>query len=637
MNFEKIQILIESSDVVSFDIFDTLITRKVLHPSGIFSLIDILAKQRVNIDFDLREARIEAEKKLINSERTFSYSIFDIYSEITDRFNLSEEQKEQLINIELEAEEKLICPRKDIQSLFMDLYKKGRKIILVSDMYLSTEQIKHLLKVCGYPEDIELFVSNEFGSIKSDGSLWKIIVKKFGGKQIVHIGDDRQSDFVAAKKTGVKSVWIKKPYDLFADSHIFSVLHQYDTDDFGSSLVLGRLCNEILFNNVFSTCYNSDSLTGIWTGAVLACFIRWLINTMDESLLLFVTRECYIFQPMYLEYCRIAGIEPQKNIRFFTSRQAASIASLLGREDMEDLLDIEFKGTVDNFLQTRCGYKTDNNTFKETVVLLPRDKSKVLSLLDESVEDIIDTAAPRNKTYKKYLDKCCEESGCNELSIVDIGYRGTAQYLLSKIRGKEIKGKYLIADSLLYPERLGCSVQFLSSRQNGVHPIYDNISIFEGVLQVPYGQLLEITQNADGDYQMKFNDAAQTDPVIAKAQSLFMDYIKSEAEWFSYLKGQFDFPFELAEDMWMTLAYHNLIPESLFNSLFLDDEFSGLNQWTYNSKKHCMENASFSIPFIYYNNRSAEIKKQKIKNIVKDHTPAILFEPLRLFWIKFIK
>ena len=134
MDLRKIQNLIDSADIVSFDVFDTLITRKVLHPTDVFSLVSLFAEQRMIISFDFRELRLEAEKSLAESEFKNSYSILDIYKEIAQRGNLTEEDASQLLGIELEAEEKLVVPRKDVQELFLNLYNSGKKLILDSDM-----------------------------------------------------------------------------------------------------------------------------------------------------------------------------------------------------------------------------------------------------------------------------------------------------------------------------------------------------------------------------------------------------------------------------------------------------------------------------------------------------------------------
>lgn len=636
MDYSKIQKLIDSSDIVSFDVFDTLITRQVLHPADVFSLTDIIAKQMLSIEFNFRNARTEAEKELIDSDKKFCYNLSDIHRIIKKRFRLSDELSKKLLDIELESEERVTCARKDVLELFLSLHNTGKKIILVSDMYLSSDQIKHLLIKCGYPVDVELFVSNEYGKVKSDGSLWKEIADTFKGKKIVHIGDNKLSDFVAVKKIGQKSVLINNPVESFFCTKLYKLLGKYDTGEFGNSLILGKLCNEILFNNAFSSDYDYNALTGIWTGAALACFMRWLIKNRDDSLLLFVTRECYIFQPMYLEYCKIAGIEPQKNTRFYTSRQAASIASVTSLDDLKDLLEIEYEGTIENFILTRCGYKCEKDELKETV-RLPKDKEAVLEKIKDIIDDIIAISVPRKLAYVNYIDQCCKNAGCKEATIVDIGYRGTTQYLLSKICGKKIGGKYFIADNIVYPEKIDCEVKYLSSRKNGLHPIYDNISFFEGILQVPYGQLLELSQNEDGKFEMTFNNAKQTAPEIISAQSDFFEYAKSDAEWYAYTKGEFDYSLDLAEDLWMGLAYYNFLPDGLFGSLSLDDEFNGLDKWSYNPKKHRMENKSFSIPFIFYGNRAGQSFKESIKTIVKKYSPAFIYQPLKLFWLKFIK
>ncbi|MBQ6466816.1 MAG: HAD hydrolase-like protein [Clostridia bacterium] len=637
MVFQKVQKFIDSTDIVSFDVFDTLITRKVLHPADVFSLAAILAKQRMNISFDLRKVRIEAEKKLVDSEKKYSYNIQDIYKIIKKEQNLSDELTEQLLTVELEAEEKLVCPRKDVRDLFMELYNSGKKLLLVSDMYLSSSQVKHLLEICGYPDNLDLFVSNEHGKSKSDGSLWKEIVGRFDGKSIFHIGDDKFSDSIAVKRAGQKAFLIKKSVDSFFESKLFPLLQKYDNGKFENSLILGKLSNEILFNNAFSGAYNYDELTGLWTGAALACFIRWLINTKDDSLLLFVTREGYIFQPMYLSYCKNAAVEPQRNCMLFTSRQAVSRAYVTSEKELDDLLDLNYKGYLDRFLETRCNITNVNPEFKNVRIELPRQKAMVKERISSYLDEIIKLAKPLRDAYLNYISSCCQEAKTDKLTIVDVGYFGTTQFLLSKLSGNKIAGKYFMIGNTKYPKQIGCAITSLFNYEEGVHPIYENINFLEASLQVPYGQLKCLRQDKNGNYVTECNDAKQESASVAKAQNSFLRFTNEDAKWYGTLGESFDYSISLAEDIWIALIYYNLLPQELIDDFILDDDFLGNNVWKYDSNKRKWISDINETPLVFSKSMGFAEKKLKIKNFVKDKTPYFMYNLLRKIWIKYIK
>ncbi len=636
MNFDKIKKEIEKADIISFDIFDTLITRRVLHPVDIFSFVGLMAHKEKLIDFDFITARTNAEKELSCGEKKYCYNLSDIYDEIKSSCSLTDVQADRLKTLETEAEERFIIPRNDVKELFYELYNSGKKIICVSDMYLSVAQLGHLMKASGYPTDIEIFVSNENNAVKGDGSLWKKVIGKYPQKKILHIGDNRQVDYSAVKSLGQSAIHISNPFDKFVRSKLYKILAKYDNGEFGNSFLLGRLCNQILFNNAFSDEYDEEELSGLWNGSELSCFIRWLINNRDDSLLLFVTREGYIFEPLYNEYCKSAGIEPQKNCLFYASRQAVSIACASSDKDFKDLLEWNYKGTLNKLLGTRFGIDK-NELSGEKIIELPHDKEFVYSYCKPFLNEITEISSKRKAVYADYISQCCDKYGAEEMTVVDLGYQGTAQCLLNKISENPVKGKYFILGDTAMLDKFGCEYSGLTSFFSGVHPIYDNIVFFESSLQVPYGQLLEICKDEDGEFVFRCNNAKQTSEYILKAQSRSIEFSKNDAEIYGVLGEKYDYSLSMAEDIWMCLLYYNLLPCEIMNHFSLDDDFGGNETWIYNPKTHYFESSISKVPFVFYKSHSIEALKQRIKNFVKDYTPQFLFEMFRQIWLRYIK
>ena len=637
MNQQGALLLAENADIVTFDVFDTLITRRVLHPADVFSLVSLLKTEDLNLSFDFREARIKAERELYKSGNTYC-NINDIYDSLGKAYGLSNETSDALKNAEIFSEEKLVCPREDVKSFVSKLYESGKKIVFVSDMYLSSLQIKRLLEICGYPDEIELIVSNELKKSKFDGSLWEYFFNIHSDKKTLHFGDSKRGDYDMVKKFNRDAVLLDNPADRFISSEMYGNLCDYDNGKFGNSLLLGKLCNETLYNNTFSDEYNHKSLTGLWLGSVLSCFMRWLINTRDDSLLLFVTREGYILRPMYLEYCKAAGIEPQKNCLFYASRKATAAASIRTEKDIEDILDIVYiDGTVKALFESRLGYSIDDVKTGSITISLPKDKKTVIEIISKHSNSIISKSNVLRNDYCDYVNKCRNDNECHNLTIVDIGYSGTAQYYLSKILSSHISGKYLLTNPNPYPEKIGCKVYSLSNTADTVHPVYDNHVLFEASMQVPFGQLDCISKNGNDEFLFECGDVKQTSSEVLECQKMALNYTREEAEWYRILKNKLDYPLALAEEIWMCLVYFDFLPHSLLNNLFLDDDFFGNHKWEFDSNDKSWRFGNSKIPFLFYNNTSKAIRKLKIKNFVKRNAPSKLYEPLRLFWIRFLK
>ncbi len=638
LNIQQAKHAVEKSDIVSFDVFDTLITRKVLHPVDVFSLVDLLAKKESLIDFDYRKARIQAEQNLVESELNNSYTLKDIINSIGESNGLSGQTIDRLYELELYAEELVAYPRKDIRDFYIDLYNSGKKIVLVSDMYLSSEIIKHLLEKCGYPADVDIFASNEMGATKHSGELWRMVFEKFPGKKIVHFGDNRYSDYEVLKKIGGNAFLVDNPAEKFSSVKMYENLFEHDNGEFGNSLLLGELCNRILFNNVFSESYDKNAVLGLWMGSVLSCFMRSLINNKDDSLLLFVTREGYILQPMYLEYCRSSGVEPQKNCLFYTSRRASAAASLKTVDDIEELLDSSYvDGNIKKLLEHRFGYTLKDDKIGDIQVDLPKKKKQVLKQIAPYVEDILTNSEKLRKVYIEYIEKCRAEAGESDLTIVDLGYSGRAQYYLSRMLGCKVSGKYLFLNPKPYPERIGCECDCVAYTTDSLHPVYDNLLFLEGALSVPYGQLREIRADETGEIIPVCNEPNRIPAEVTEAQKEFIKYASGDAKWYKLLGDFYNCTVTATEDVWACLINYDYLPESYLKSFCLDDDYFGYNNWKYNIEKKIWTFNKEVTPFVFHKKKNLGLNKQKLKNFVKYHTPSFFYEHLRLLWVKYIK
>lgn len=182
-------------DVISFDVFDTLLKRFVRHPADVF--------RRIEKTMDIpgfAGLRVEAEKAArqykfrqcgvfeITIEEI--YQMMDLYAGYTG------------VSAEQEIEMEMCCCYADpvMQKIVRSLHREGKKVIAVSDMYLHKKQILELLFHCGYTDIRDLYVSCDYGVSKSDGKLFPLVKQEIGKKRkIVHIGDNFYADVYRQK------------------------------------------------------------------------------------------------------------------------------------------------------------------------------------------------------------------------------------------------------------------------------------------------------------------------------------------------------------------------------------------------------------------------------------------------------
>lgn len=201
-------------DIISFDIFDTLILRKVLNPADVFTLVG----NKLNIP-DYKEIRIKAEasarKKYRHSDLVVKHgikgknqeiSIDDIMAEIPSRIKVDR----NLLKItEFEIENKICYANPYLKYVFDKLIKNNKKIIIVSDMYWTYDYIDKLLKNVGYNNYFKLYVSSMYWKNKGTGSLIRVVAEENDCSNMIHIGDNYNSDIVSFEQFGISTYYYR--------------------------------------------------------------------------------------------------------------------------------------------------------------------------------------------------------------------------------------------------------------------------------------------------------------------------------------------------------------------------------------------------------------------------------------------
>ena len=206
------------SQVISFDVFDTLIIRPGLKtPSDLFNLIH-------PEDPTFKSRRIEAERQARKLSPLEDVKLSDIYkllyAEECKRQEVPKVQEAMAVEISTELS---VCKANPAALEFFNTVKKaGKRVVIISDMYLSASAIERILINCGYGlTGVNVYVSSEYGKTKQSGSLFREVLKEVlrvlreeggdsvEGKDVFHIGDNFISDYLMPRKCGMKSFLYK--------------------------------------------------------------------------------------------------------------------------------------------------------------------------------------------------------------------------------------------------------------------------------------------------------------------------------------------------------------------------------------------------------------------------------------------
>lgn len=183
-------------NINSFDIFDTLLARKVENPTDIF---DIIEKSYPYDNF--KAIRIESQKR---SNHTMD-SIYHNFKLIT---NENDENIQKLREFELKTELENTIP------IMTNIKKIQDGDIFVSDMYLTHDEIRKILNYHNINSNTCLYRSS---GGKSNGTMWEKLKQKYNFNY--HIGDNEHSDIKMASLYNIPGI--------LTTTHIFSCLEKY--------------------------------------------------------------------------------------------------------------------------------------------------------------------------------------------------------------------------------------------------------------------------------------------------------------------------------------------------------------------------------------------------------------------------
>ena len=583
-------------DLISFDIFDTLITRCVYKPHDLYRLLQQKAKRMYGIDINFYEIRIDAEKKAWKKYKEFT-SIHNIYEEFEKITALTHDQISSLKQLEIDLELSVCVPRKDMLTIFNYLKKKNKKIVLISDMYLTSEIINQLLIKCGYRGNFDIWVSCEKGGRKDNNTIWPLFFEVFGAYRTIHVGDNLRSDIQILKDQGKEAFFVMSSATIFKLSCHYNVFRDYMNDSIENSLVLGFLVNAGLYNSPFlknrapkPSIESFKDFGFMIFGPLFTQFIHALdMNSNPEEVFLFLSREGYFLEKLYEQYCLSLGKKANRHYYLLASRRAVSVPAIKNKQDIYYLLKQYYQGPIKNLLSERFGLY-DLDKMSDFYVRLPEDKDKIIKILNLYLTDIYGLANEELKHYLSYFSGLISDYQSKELKVIDIGFSGTIQYYLSRILNKKVDGFYLIMGVEKKPLQIGASCQFLYSADTVIDleksKIFKGQLFLEAVLQAPYGQLIRFIENDDCIMPEYKRDSFVSEN-IKEIQKGILDYCNLFFKITKEINSEMQLDKNLSEEVFYQLLYHNELPEEIIDALNVEDGYceNGTHKFDVSLKK----------------------------------------------------
>lgn len=460
-NIAEVLQTLNEFEVISFDIFDTAIFRKIMDPLDIFELLAIemgfsdFKRIRKKAEMEVRE-----QKEFINGSR--EVSLREIYNQLNVKYSIDLSWMEK----EIQWEYQISIPNLNVLCIYNKLISAGKTIVFTSDMYLPIWAVENILKANGFDRYDRILLSNVENARKGEGSLQLRLKNLYEGKRIIHIGDNYDADIKMSEQSGISALYYPR-----------EVLN-INTDS--KSTLFGSFYHSLIRNSIYDEKWKHNlqyehgfRVAGVLT-AGYAKYIDKVVQSKKIEKILFCARDCDVlykafgelfpqYETEYIEISRysIMSITEDRYFDDFINRTVLKYATIHGKKKTieEVLVESGFDYLVP-YLE-----KSDIERFLFASIV----GNKVIEkFLYEHIDIIKENFNEDKHEAKKYFDNILGEA--KRVLIVDIGWSGTCIDALKFFLQSEFPQRELSVYGTLMCTSRGYSLK--NSMENGTITSY---------------------------------------------------------------------------------------------------------------------------------------------------------------------
>jgi predicted HAD superfamily hydrolase len=594
--------------VIAFDIFDTLLCRPLLDPEA---TKEIVAQRAAgNLGEIYRQHRCKAEAAA-RQQAGRDVGLDQVYGEFAKQTGLSQQEVEGLRRLEEEVEWHSVSPRGDGVSLLRAARETGKRVVLISDMFLPKDYLERLLKERGIVDWDALYVSNDVGVRKDSGELYRHVLDREGlsPAELLMVGDNERVDVQIPVGLGMPTHHVLRSVEtarmiprmgpLLADAERDKDLNNQLT----MGLLLRRSYSPMFYEKVDPASLFPPTPLNLGysiVGPLVLGFVRWLAEqACNDGIdrLYFLAREGQNIKLVYDRWREAFGVGPRSEY-LVLSRRATTVPAINSRSDILNIARTNFvANTAMSFLDERFGLtlskkrwneierSTDWTPGRQVAVWNGQVKQELLQLLDAVSDDILAQARAERPTLLTYLHEVGLD-GAERTAVVDVGYSATVQDRVSTFVNKTIHGYYMmtVGPAHVVADRHGSIVRgcFAEKIKNvrTAPPIYQNSFTLEKMLGCNEGQIVRYVSEGNGHVsgvhrplspRERQGNAARSD-----IRQGMMEYVEDAVQVRNELFPAFCPPLRLPEEIFVTFI-DKLSPseKDLLQTLILDDFYCG--------------------------------------------------------------
>jgi predicted HAD superfamily hydrolase len=602
----------ENIELLSLDIFDTLLFRACASPLEVFITLATeagkqnLLQQEMSPE-DFSDIRVIAERtardKQWNAHHHCEITLDDIYAEVPNHIGDIQKIKE----LELEIEKRYLFINPNVSSLIHTARNKGLKIVLTSDMYLSSLQLLDILSFAGFDTSLldSLLISCEQCCSKMDGNLYQKLHSLYPDidkGSILHIGDNWETDIINARKFGIKAIYYGVVPENFKSPYSWESLRHGTVIPEIKSL---RKLSAASFGSYETAIeYEYHQFGASMMGPLLNALCEWAIDTcLKENIKIInpLMREGYLLGPILETAARSRGIDLTVK-PLYISRQAVYLPQMeeFTESELDKLLAIPglkikdlfnsllIHDKLEDFLDLLDPGVSGEAVISETANVDQNLKYYLLSL--SLITRVNQEIKQQRELFKRYIHDLTE--GSYQLVTLDIGFYGTIQSAIDRILSKEgiqKKSIHLLAVSMNQPALISsahdvrCFLNGNGSERQIAKVIARTPAFLEELSMGEFGTTLAYKQSEDSGHIIPIlavQDSSKHHQFTFKAA--VQKGIFAFQHYLNYFRGKYNLELSHYRPLDWALHYHRVIDMptphevSLLGSLYHQDNFMGM-------------------------------------------------------------
>ena len=413
--------MIDEAAVVSFDVFDTLLFRKVNEPESIFDIMGrhfgIHGFRKLRMD-----GQNEASRRVYEKYQYPHADMNEIYEVLAEHIEIPVDWDE-VKAFELQLEEDALVANKEMLDIFHYAQASGKRVVATSDMYLLADTLQQILDKNGYSGFDYIYCSADEHKAKFNRELFKVVAQREGVSygEILHIGDNKSADAEIPGSLGIRTYLYEN------EAELEKVKGAFDSD-------IDKGLYKILFRKDRGFWYNLGVEVG---GPLYMALYLWMERKVKDSgkKIYFLSRDGYYLYRIFKD----AGYD---NIEYlYTSRRSLVLAGIteMNEQDIELLPPYTWGQTVGEILEYLCVPKDGIMHLEEAgfssfwdVIRTDEQMNAFRNLYRLDKDAFLARCEWERRNAFEYFSKAGFLS--EDSMVFDCGWNGSSQYLIERFK-----------------------------------------------------------------------------------------------------------------------------------------------------------------------------------------------------------